>query len=173
MDNKMLEIRLLNKDSNYCNYYLQALSFDNEHSWIIDLNLDEDLLFDLDETRLSSFTFGLFNKDELIGFSSISFECDDENEISFNISIIIKPKLRGNGIGSYFLTHILELIRNKYKMIKSLNATILTTNEASEHLFTNNGFVFNDFENINGRSVGNYVCDLRKNLDLTKEMSQN
>lgn len=172
MNNTNMVVRLLNNDENYLKYYFEALNFDDSHSWILDQYSKDNIIFDIDEARLSAFTFGLFNEDELIGMANIIFECDELGKINFNISLIIKPNLRNKGLGSYFLNFLLELIKEKYKMIDSLNAIILSDNLVSEKLFTKFGFVFNDFSKIDNQNVGNYIYKFNRNKEIKKEMSQ-
>ena len=46
-----MEIRLLNTDPAFNDYYMQALDFDNNHSWILDTIDEESLFWDIEEMR--------------------------------------------------------------------------------------------------------------------------
>lgn len=143
------QIKLLNNDPSFNIAFMDALSWDDNHSWILD-SLDQDSLFwDIEDMRFSSYIYGLYYNDELIGLSLINFDCDDNNNIYYDYSIIIKPQYRNKGIGLFFASQVLDIANKRFK-INRISAHIMNDNISSISLFSKLGFIYKDKEdNIN------------------------
>lgn len=156
-----MEIRLLNTDPAFNDYYMQALDFDNNHSWILDTIDEESLFWDIEEMRFSSYSFGLFDNDKLIGLSLVNFEFDDNDSLIYDFSIIIDPKYRKKGIGYMFSCQVLDLVNKKYK-VNSINAHVKSNNIGSISLLSKLGFDMNGTEDSINLYSFNFDNDLNK-----------
>ncbi len=167
---KEVKVRFLNKETNYSKYLEEALSFDTNDSWLFDDEIDNDVIWSLEDKRFSSFTYGLFLEEELIGLMMIDFTENEEQNLVFETSIIIHPEYRKCGMGNFLLQSVMQELQAKSKLISSLHATIYADNIPSQQLVLKNGFVFQKEGTMNNKLIYMYQCNL-KEINKEKKMS--
>lgn len=155
-----INIQFLNKLENYVEYLEKAISFDNENSWLFEADLDDDIIWSLEDKRYTSFSYGLFLGDKFIGLLMINFNDNEDFDLSYEISIIIHPQYRNQGMATFLLQQVIAKLKLNSKLIKSLTAIIYTDNKFSQKLFLNNGFNFQGFKMVNDKLCCSYQCNL-------------
>ena len=167
---KDVNVRFLNADENYVEYLEEAIAFDDKGSWLLDDSIDEDIIWDLEDFRFSSFTYGLFLADKLIGLMMINFTKDENEGLTFDTSIIIDPQYRRCGMGNFLFQKVINDLKERSNLINTLQTTIYADNVASQQLVLRNGFVFQEQRKVNDKVVYIYRRNL-KDVSKVKKMS--
>lgn len=167
---KDVNVRFLNADENYVEYLEEAIAFDDKGSWLLDDSIDEDIIWDLEDFRFSSFTYGLFLADKLIGLMMINFIKDENEGLTFDTSIIIDSQYRRCGMGNFLFQKVINDLKERLNLINTLQTTIYADNVASQQLVLRNGFVFQEQRKVNDKVVYIYRRNL-KDVSKVKKMS--
>lgn len=141
-----LEIRLLKPSDakSYWDLRLEALKLNPE---AFATNYEEAVRIENPVESVASnlsnkgnFTFGAFNKGELMGVVTLLQETPLNLRHKANIlAMYVNPKIRGLGVGKELLTEAINKAKT-IETIEKLNLTVVTTNEKAKKLYTKLGF---------------------------------
>ena len=151
MDN--LEVREIISLEDYIKFDQIAHSWDHQRQW-------SKYGADYDIGNYMTSKYGLFSNEKFIGYATVPKglslqvlstlssvvpglkELFDKNQIlgiTKELSIIIKPEYRRNGMGSYFLNQLIDLLITK-DSVNEIRVDIYETNQNSIDFFIKNGF---------------------------------
>jgi RimJ/RimL family protein N-acetyltransferase len=84
--------------------------------------------------------FGLFVKDELVGYiqTSKSF-LEKQSHVAFMSNLYLIPQVRGQGLAQYLLDHIFKLLKSS-EHIERLYLTCIASNKPAIQLYQKLGF---------------------------------
>ena len=103
--------------------------------------------YDEDLFALFSTSIGCFLDEELIGYGQVQYlPVLSNSSVKINLSCILSPKYRNQGIGTKFLRQILLYCKERFGEEKSVTAEILKKNKASISLVEKNEFDFKYFD---------------------------
>ncbi|MDX8046250.1 GNAT family N-acetyltransferase [Gracilibacillus sp. S3-1-1] len=133
--------------------------YDGEYSFY-DMEADkEDLEEFVDPENRGDSMYSVINKNELIGFVSVT-KVDDK---TYDIGVGMRPDLTGKGKGFEFFNAGIEFVKNEYKPEK-LTLSVATFNQRAIKVYRKLGFksVHTFIQNTNGSTFEflkmEYVC---------------
>jgi len=87
-----------------------------------------------------SFTFGVFDHEELVGVTTLVQESKLKLQHKASIlAVYVTPRMRGLGVGKHLMIEAINKAR-ELKGVEQLNLTVVSTNASAKRLYSSLGF---------------------------------